>query len=81
MENRQTNKCGGIVMAINEYFIMWCIIMAGNFIAEFGISLIALYCTMKILEFYGIDKDEYAIFVAFYLFLAMCKFVLPNKKE
>ncbi len=56
MENRQTNKCGGIVMAINEYFIMWCIIMAGNFIAEFGISLIALYCTMKILEFFGIDK-------------------------
>jgi hypothetical protein len=55
--------------------------MAGNFIAEFGISLIALYCTMKILEFYGIGADEYAIFVSFYLFLAMCKFILPSKKE
>jgi hypothetical protein len=55
--------------------------MAENFIAEFGISLIALYCTMKILEFYGIGADEYGIFAAFYLFLAMCKFILPNKKE
>lgn len=55
--------------------------MAGNLIAELGISLIALYCTMKILDFYGIGADEYAIFVAFYLFLAMCKYVLPHKKE
>lgn len=55
--------------------------MAENLIAEFGISLIALYCTMKILDFYGIEADEYGIFVAFYLFLAMCKFVLPNKKD
>ena len=55
--------------------------MAETFIAEFGISLIALYCTMKILEFYGIGVDEYAIFVAFYLFLAMCKYILPSKKD
>jgi len=55
--------------------------MAGNFITEIGISFIALYCTIKILEFYGIGADEYAIFIAFYLFLAMCKFILPAQKE
>jgi hypothetical protein len=47
-------------------------------IAEVGIAMIALYCIMKILDFYGIGLDEYAIFVAFYLFLAMCHLVLPT---
>jgi hypothetical protein len=53
--------------------------MSSNSIGEIGISLISLYCIMKLLDFYGIGLDEYAIFVAFYLFLAMCKFVLPEK--
>lgn len=47
-------------------------------ITEIGIAFIALYCIMKILDFYGIGVDEYAIFVAFYLFLAMCHFVLKE---
>lgn len=47
-------------------------------IAEVGIAMIVLYCIMKILDFYGIGLDEYAIFVAFYLFLAMCHLVLPT---
>jgi hypothetical protein len=45
-------------------------------ITELGIALIVMYCIMKILDFYGIGLDEYVIFVAFYLFLAMCHFVL-----
>ena len=53
--------------------------MSSNSITEIGIALISLYCIMKILDFYGFGLDEYAIFVAFYLFLAMCKFVLPEK--
>ena len=47
-------------------------------IAEVGIAMIVLYCIMKILDFYGIGLDEYAIFAAFYLFLAMCHLVLPT---
>jgi len=47
-------------------------------IAEIGVAVITLYCIMKILDFYGVGLDEYAIFVAFYLFLAMCHFVLPS---
>jgi hypothetical protein len=47
-------------------------------IAEVGIAVIVLYCIMKILDFYGIGLDEYAIFAAFYLFLAMCRLVLPT---
>ena len=52
-----------------------------NRITEIGISMIAVYCVMKILDFYGIGLDEYVIFVAFYVFLAMCKAVLPEQKE
>jgi len=47
-------------------------------IAEAGIAMIALYCIVKILDFYGIGLEEYAIFAAFYLFLAMCYLVLPT---
>jgi hypothetical protein len=45
-------------------------------ITELGVALIVMYCIMKILEFYGIGLDEYVIYVAFYLFLAMCHFAL-----
>jgi hypothetical protein len=50
-------------------------------ITEIGVSLIGMYCIMKILEFYGIGLDEYAIFVAFYLFLAMCHLVLNTEVQ
>ena len=49
---------------------------SGVVATELGIALIVMYCIMKILEFYGIGLDEYAIFAAFYLFLAMCHFIL-----
>jgi len=71
-------RCRGIsfVSRVLIYFLLNSIMSVK--IAEVGIAMIALYCIMKILDFYGIGLDEYAIFVAFYLFLAMCHLVLPT---
>jgi len=65
----------------SEHSFYFLIHSMTNRITEIGISMIALYCVMKILDFYGIGLDEYVIFVAFYIFLAMCKAVLPERKD
>ena len=43
------------------------------------IVLIVLYCVTKILEFYGINKDVYGVYLAFYLFLYIASFILPTE--
>jgi hypothetical protein len=50
----------------------------GSAITAVGISLMLVYATTKILEFYGIGPDVYGSYVAFYVFLIISSFILPR---
>jgi hypothetical protein len=50
-----------------------------SIITTIGITLIIIYGIMKILEFYGIGLNAYAIYFTFYIFLILCAFVLPRQ--
>ena len=43
-----------------------------------GISLVLMYIVIQILTFYGIDTSSYGKYIAFYVFLLLSTFVLPN---
>jgi hypothetical protein len=43
-----------------------------------GISLLIIYGLTKIFEFYGIGINVYGSYMAFYIFLLISVFVLPN---
>lgn len=40
-----------------------------HLITIFGITILYLYCSTKILEYYGIDESTYGVYVMFYVFL------------
>jgi hypothetical protein len=44
-----------------------------------GVMLLVGYVVAKILEFYGINVSAYGSYFAFYIFLIVCSFVLPNE--
>jgi len=50
----------------------------GTKIAFIGISLVLMYIVIQILTFYGFDTSSYGKYIAFYLFLLLSTFVLPN---
>lgn len=50
-----------------------------SFITIFGLFIILLYGATKILEFYGIGINVYGNYIAFYFFIILTYFVLPQK--
>lgn len=48
-------------------------------ITELVFMLAIVFSIIKVLDFYGIAMEEYAIYVTFYLFILFTKFVLPSK--
>ena len=43
-----------------------------------GISLLFFYSLTTILQFYGIDTSVYAIYILFYIFIIISRFILPT---
>ena len=43
-----------------------------------GISLLFFYCVTSILQFYGIDTSVYLIYILFYIFIIISRFILPT---
>ncbi len=43
-----------------------------------GISLLLVYGLTKVLDFYGIGINMYGSYLAFYFFLLISVFILPN---
>ena len=50
----------------------------GLFISLVGATLLLMYAISQIMKFYGINISEYGYYFAFYLFLLLSFFVLPN---
>lgn len=49
-----------------------------SFITIFGLFILVMYGSMKILEFYGIGVNVYGSYIVFYFFLLLTYFVLPR---
>lgn len=49
-----------------------------SIITILGISLLLVYGLIKVLDFYGIGINIYGSYLAFYLFLLISVFILPN---
>jgi hypothetical protein len=47
-------------------------------ISEIILSFVVLFCFVKVLQFYGANLEDYGIYITFYLFLLLSKFVLPT---
>ena len=50
-----------------------------NKITLLGISAIIIYCSIQILQFYGVGSDVYGIYMYFYIFIILSLFILPNE--
>ena len=48
-------------------------------ITELVFMLAIVFSIIKVMDFYGIAMEEYAIYLTFYLFILFSKFVLPSK--
>ena len=51
---------------------------SGLMISIIGITLLLMYGIIKILEFYGIGINVYGSYFAFYIFILISVFILPN---
>jgi len=47
-------------------------------ITTFGISILLIYGLTKILEFYGVGINSYGSYIAFYIFILISMYILPN---
>jgi hypothetical protein len=45
-------------------------------ITTFGITILIIYSITNILNFYGIGVDKYGSYLAFYIFLLLCYYIL-----
>lgn len=52
---------------------------ASKIITSVGITVVVLYIIIQLLNFYGIGKDVYGIYLTFIIFLMITSFVLPTK--
>jgi len=50
----------------------------GSMITILGMSILLVYGLTRILEFYGIGMNVYGSYIAFYFFILISTFVLPN---
>jgi hypothetical protein len=53
--------------------------MDSTIITAFGISLLFIYSIIQILQFYGVNVEQYGFYLIFYLFLLVSAFILPRK--
>ncbi len=53
--------------------------MDSTIITAFGISLLFIYSIIQILQFYGVNIEQYGFYLIFYLFLLVSAFILPRK--
>jgi hypothetical protein len=44
-----------------------------------GLTIIFFYCITKILKFYGLNESDYAVYIFFYILIALCILVLPTE--
>ena len=49
-------------------------------IAIIGMSTIAIYAIIKLLNFYGVGLEVYGIYLVFYIFILLSIFILPIKE-
>jgi hypothetical protein len=54
---------------------------ASSIITILGITIVLVYGLTKILEFYGIGISVYGSYIAFYFFLLISSFVLPQNYQ
>ncbi len=52
----------------------------GYTIAIIGMSTIAIYAIIKLLNFYGVGLEVYGIYLVFYIFILLSIFILPIKE-
>jgi hypothetical protein len=52
---------------------------ASAIITTLGISILLVYGLTKIMEFYGIGINTYGSYIAFYFFLLISAFILPQQ--
>ncbi len=49
-----------------------------NLLTSLGLFVLISYGLIRILQFYGIGVSSYGTYIAFYSFLLLSVFVLPN---
>ena len=52
---------------------------ASSIITTLGISVLLVYGLTRILEFYGIGINVYGSYIAFYFFILISMFILPQE--
>jgi hypothetical protein len=52
---------------------------ASSIITGLGIAVILTYSIVKILEFYGINVNQFGTYLSFYVFILITLFVLPRQ--
>jgi len=52
--------------------------MQTNTIINIAIVIVLIYSIIQLLNFYGVGANVYGSYFAFYLFLFLCTYVLPN---
>lgn len=52
--------------------------MQTNTIINIAIAIVLIYSIIQLLNFYGVGANVYGSYFAFYLFLFLCTYVLPN---
>jgi hypothetical protein len=49
-----------------------------NTITLIGLSIIFFYSITQILKYYGVEEDDYGVYILFYVFIIICMIILPN---
>jgi branched-subunit amino acid ABC-type transport system permease component len=53
--------------------------MKDNFITIISLTILIVYCIVKILNFYGVNISKYGSYLAFYFFLLITAYILPRQ--
>ena len=53
--------------------------MKDNFITIISLTILIVYCIVKILNFYGVNINKYGSYLAFYFFLLITAYILPRQ--
>ena len=57
---------------------MVIITMNASIITALGLGLLISYSVVQLLKFYGVGIESYGFYLAFYMFLLVSAFVLPQ---
>lgn len=53
----------------------------GSTIVIIILSIVVIYITIQILNFYGFGTESYGMYIAFYLFLLLTMLILPQNSD